>query len=55
MQASLGRMSTSKMFNWPDRAANSVEQTVALSLEIGWRAIEMRPWLNGTGLGECLG
>jgi hypothetical protein len=35
MQASLGKMSTSKMFNWRDRAAHSVEQTVPASLEIG--------------------
>ena len=35
MQPGLGKMSAYKMFNWQDRAASSVEQTVAAFLEIG--------------------
>ena len=35
MQTSLGKMSVYKMFSWRDRAANSVEQTVAAFLELG--------------------
>ena len=35
MQPSLGKMSAYKMFNWRDRAASSVEQSVAAFLEIG--------------------
>jgi len=35
MQPSLGKMSVYKMFNWRDRAAGSVEQTVAAFLEVG--------------------
>ena len=35
MQPSLGKMSAYKMFNWRDRAASSVEQTVASFLELG--------------------
>jgi hypothetical protein len=35
MQSSLGKMSAYKMFSWRDRAANSVEQTVATFLELG--------------------
>jgi hypothetical protein len=35
MQPSLGKMSVYKMFDWRDRAASSVEQTVAAFLEIG--------------------
>jgi len=35
MQPSLGKMSVYKMFNWRDRAASSVEQTVAAFLEVG--------------------
>jgi hypothetical protein len=35
MQASFGRMSAYKLFNWRDCAANSVEQTGAAFLEIG--------------------
>ena len=35
MQPSLGRMSAYKILNWQDRAASSIEQTVAAFLEIG--------------------
>ena len=35
MQPSLGKMSAYKMFSWRDRAASSIEQTVAAFLEIG--------------------
>jgi hypothetical protein len=35
MQPSLGKMSAYRVFNWRDRAASSVEQTVAAFLEIG--------------------
>jgi hypothetical protein len=35
VQPSLGKMSAYKMFNWRDRAASSVEQTVASFLELG--------------------
>jgi len=35
MQPSLGKMSVYKMLNWRDRAASSVEQTVAAFLEVG--------------------
>lgn len=35
MQASLGKMSAYKLFNWRDRAAGSVEQNVAAFLEVG--------------------
>ena len=35
MQPSLGKMSAYKMFNWRDRAAGSVDQTVAAFLEVG--------------------
>jgi hypothetical protein len=35
VQPSLGKMSAYKMFNWRDRAASSVEQTVTAFLEIG--------------------
>jgi hypothetical protein len=44
MQPSLGKMSAYKMFNWRDRAASSVEQTVAAFLEIG-EAIATR-WIQ---------
>lgn len=44
MQLSLGKMSAYKMFNWQDRAANSVEKTVAAFLEIG-EAIATR-WIE---------
>lgn len=44
MQPSLGKMSAYKMFNWRDRAASSVEQTVAVFLEIG-EAIATR-WIQ---------
>ena len=44
MQPSLGKMSAYKMFNWRDRAASSVEQTVAAFLEIG-EAISTR-WIQ---------
>ena len=35
MQPSLGKMSAYKMFNWRDRAASSIEQTVVSFLELG--------------------
>ena len=35
MQPSLGKMSAYKILNWQDRAASSIEQTVAAFLEIG--------------------
>jgi hypothetical protein len=35
VQPSLGKMSAYKMFNWRDRAASSIEQTVACFLELG--------------------
>jgi hypothetical protein len=44
MQPSLGKMSAYKMLNWRDRAASSVEQTVAAFLEIG-EAIATR-WIQ---------
>src|SRR5580658_6977509 len=44
MQPSLGKMSAYKMFNWRDRAASSVEQTVVAFLEIG-EAIATR-WIE---------
>jgi hypothetical protein len=44
MQPSLGKMSAYKMFNWRDRAASSVEQTVVAFLEIG-EAIATR-WIQ---------
>ncbi len=44
MQPSLGKMSAYKMFNWRDRAASSVEQTVAAFLEVG-EAIATR-WIQ---------
>lgn len=44
MQPSLGKMSAYKMFNWRDRAASSIEQTVAAFLEIG-EAIATR-WIE---------
>jgi hypothetical protein len=44
MQPSLGKISAYKMFNWRDRAASSVEQTVAAFLEIG-EAIATR-WIE---------
>ena len=44
MQSSLGKMSAYKMFNWRDRAASSVEQTVAAFLELG-EAIATR-WIQ---------
>ena len=46
MQTSLGKMSAYKMFSWRDRAANSVEQTVAAFLELG-EAIATR-WVQTT-------
>ena len=46
MQPSLGKMSAYQMFNWRDRAASSVEQTVAAFLEIG-EAIATR-WIQTT-------
>ena len=44
MQQSLGKLSAYKMFNWRDRAAGSVEQTVGAFLEIG-EAIATR-WIQ---------
>jgi len=44
VQPSLGKMSAYTMFNWRDRAASSVEQTVATFLEIG-EAIATR-WIQ---------
>lgn len=44
MQPSLGKMSAYKILNWQDRAANSIEQTVAAFLEIG-EAIATR-WIQ---------
>jgi hypothetical protein len=44
MQPSLGKMSAYRMFDWRDRAASSVEQTVAAFLEIG-EAIATR-WIQ---------
>ena len=44
MQPSLGKMSAYKMFNWRDRAASSVEHTVAAFLEVG-EAIATR-WIQ---------
>ena len=35
MQPSLGKMSAYKILSWQDRAASSIEQTVAPFLEIG--------------------
>lgn len=44
MRPSLGKMSAYKMFSWRDRAASSVEQTVATFLELG-EAIATR-WIQ---------
>jgi hypothetical protein len=44
VQQSLGKLSAYQMFNWRDRAAGSVEQTVAAFLEIG-EAIATR-WIQ---------
>src|ERR1035441_7090807 len=44
MQTSPGKMSAYRMFNWRDRTASSVEQTVAAFLEIG-EAIATR-WIQ---------
>ena len=44
MQPSLGKMSAYKILNWQDRAASSIEQTVAAFLEIG-EAIATR-WIQ---------
>lgn len=46
MQPSLGKMSAYKILNWQDRAASSIEQTVAAFLEIG-EAIATR-WIQTT-------
>jgi hypothetical protein len=46
MQASLGKMSAYVMFSWRDRAASSIEQTVAAFLELG-EAIATR-WIQTT-------
>lgn len=44
MQPSLGKMSAFKILDWQDRAASSIEQTVAAFLEIG-EAIATR-WIQ---------
>jgi hypothetical protein len=44
MQRSLGKMSAHKMFNWRDRAANTIQQTVSAFLEVG-EAIATR-WIQ---------
>jgi hypothetical protein len=44
VQPSLGKMSAYKILNWQDRAASSIEQTVAAFLEIG-EAIATR-WIQ---------
>ena len=44
MQRSLGRMSAHKMFNWRDRAASTIQQTIAAFLEVG-EAIATR-WIE---------
>ena len=44
MQSSLGKMSAYKILDWQDRAASSIEQTVAAFLEIG-EAIATR-WIQ---------
>ncbi|MGA7339854.1 MAG: hypothetical protein WBX18_04605 [Terracidiphilus sp.] len=44
MQPNLGKMSAYKILNWQDRAASSIEQTVAAFLEIG-EAIATR-WIQ---------
>jgi hypothetical protein len=46
MQASLGKMSAYVMHSWRDRAASSIEQTVAAFLELG-EAIATR-WVQTT-------
>ena len=44
MQRSLGKMSAYKMFNWRDRAAHTIQQTIAAFLEVG-EAIATR-WIQ---------
>lgn len=44
MQRSLGKMSAHKMFNWRDRAASTVQETVSAFLEVG-EAIATR-WIQ---------
>ena len=44
MQRSLGKMSAYKLFNWRDRAAATVQQTVSSFLELG-EAIATR-WIQ---------
>jgi hypothetical protein len=44
MQRSLGKMSAFKMFNWRDRAASNIQQTVTAFLEVG-EAIATR-WIQ---------
>lgn len=51
MQPSLGKMSAYKILEWQDRAASSIEQSVAAFLEIG-EAIATR-WIQ-TGKGVLL-
>ena len=44
MHRSLGKMSAYKLFNWLDRAANTIQQTVSAFLEVG-EAIATR-WIQ---------
>lgn len=44
MQRSLGKMSAYKMFNWRDRAASTIQQTIAAFLDVG-EAIATR-WIQ---------
>ena len=44
MQRSLGKMSAYKMFNWRDRSASTIQQTVSAFLELG-EAIATR-WIE---------
>lgn len=44
MQRSLGKMSAYKMFNWRDRAASTIQQTISAFLEVG-EAIATR-WIQ---------
>ena len=44
MQRSLGKMSAYKMFNWRDRAADSIQQAVSTFLDVG-EAIATR-WIQ---------
>jgi hypothetical protein len=44
MQRSLGKMSAYKIFNWRDRAASNIQQTVSAFLDVG-EAIAAR-WIQ---------